>query len=199
MDELRTFGFIMAYQVDATLKQQLERTFRFEVPRSPKNPQKLTLSVPGHEQIDVIPSDGDGWHGIFDAGPEGITGCFGTPSPDVLCVVIRGQGYWVPVSAPAKFQLIRSMPIRSVLRIPERDVIVFVDYTTLTAYGENGVLWRTDELSWDGIELTKLTAESIEGTGWNAPREAPAPFWVQVATGISSGGSAPPMKHKADA
>lgn len=131
------------------------------------------------------------WVGSFECGPGGLTGVFATPSPDVICIVVRGQGYWIPVQSPEGYQIIRSIPIREVLASPSRGIMVFVDDTRLAGHGDAGPLWVTERLSWDGLRVTEVTPNRIKGTGWDSPASKDVPFCVDIDTGATQGGSSP--------
>src|SRR6266851_9638550 len=53
--------------------------------------------------VEVRPAHGQLWLGTFAFGqiaPKGPSGIFTTPDPDRLCVVARGEGYFVSASTP---------------------------------------------------------------------------------------------------
>lgn len=143
--------------------------------------------------IEVRPSSGEPWTGMFEGGPGGPPFVFATPSADVVCVVAAGQGYWVPVLSPTRYEVIRSIPIREVIPITSQQVVLFVDFTTLAAYGPDGFKWLTEDLSWDGLEITSVTSTAVEGLGWDAPADRKVPFRVDVQTGKAEGGSSETM------
>jgi hypothetical protein len=106
-------------------------------------------------------------------------------------VVVKGQGYWVPVLAPAKFELIRAIPIKQVIPVADRSILIFVSYTRLAAYGVGGFLWLTGDLSWDGLEITDVSSKAVLGIAWDSPTGRRVSFSVEVDTGKSEGGSSP--------
>jgi hypothetical protein len=71
--------------------------------------------------------------------------------------------------------------------------MLFVDYTRIAAYGVAGFLWNTDELSWDGIELTEVETNLVRGLGWDSPAGRKVQFSVDLSTGSVAGGSSPAM------
>jgi hypothetical protein len=141
--------------------------------------------------LEVKPASGDRWLGRFWGGAEGLDGVFATPSPDVLCVVVRGQGYWVPVHEPTAFEVIRATPIKRVLPVHDPRILIFVSYTRLSAYGALGFMWLTEDLSWDGFGNLDVTGGAIRGTAWDSPAGHDVPFSVDIATGKAEGGSSP--------
>jgi hypothetical protein len=139
--------------------------------------------------VEVRPSLGEPWTGMFEGGPGGPSFLFATPSADVVCVVAGGQGFWVPVLSPARYEVIRSIPIKEVIPISSQRVVLFVDFTTLAAYGPEGFKWLTEDLSWDGLEITGVTPTAVEGLAWDSPAERRVPFRVDIQTGKAEGGS----------
>ena len=111
----------------------------------------LVLEMPSDSLlVEVTPYDGEPWQGAFLQGLGGMSGLFATPLPTTLCVVARGQGYWVPVLTPRDFLEVSCIPVKSVFAVPGRSIVVFASYTELAAYGPSGMLWITEQLSWDG-------------------------------------------------
>lgn len=143
--------------------------------------------------VGIVPYDAERWVGRFQAGIEGISGVFATPSPDTVCVVVKGEGYWVPVDFPASFEIVRVRPIKQVMSPPGGRILIFVSYTRLAAYGASGCIWITEDLSWDGIQISKLTEGTVRGSSWDSPSERWIPFSVDLYTGKSEGGSSPAM------
>jgi len=141
--------------------------------------------------VAITPEIGSAWTGSFEDGPGGCSGLFATPSPDTVCVVSKGQGFMVNVNQPERWETVRSIPIKSVLSIPQYSVLIFVDYTRLSAYGEKGLLWVTTDLSWDGLQITSVDGNKVQGTGWDAPQDSEVVFVVDIKDGSSTGGSSP--------
>lgn len=141
--------------------------------------------------LEVYPAVGEPWVGIFRSGAGGLTGVFGTPTPDIVCVVSNGQGYWVPVSAQGQFVEIQSSPLLHVFAIPSCKLIGFVDFTEIEAYGLEGQLWITERLSWDGLEIIEATERGIRGRAWDSPANKHVEFVVDPHDGTHIGGSSP--------
>ena len=147
----------------------------------------------GHDGliVHVCPRTSVPWLGVFAFGsfvPNGKNGLYTWPDPKVLCVVARAQGYIVRVDAPTNYQTINVRPILNVISVPSRRMVVFANYTELVAYGESGVAWMSDRLSWDGFTVTHVTDEHIIGTAWDPRVEQAVTFRVDLANGQSEGG-----------
>ncbi len=190
---IQTLGFAVEYDariVTATTGQAPLHQFQWK--RAQPAAGTLVLEVPSDALfVEVIPYDGELWQGAFLQGLGGVSGLYATPSPTTLCVVARGQGYWVPVLIPTDFLEVWCNPVKSVFAIPDRSIVVFASYTELAAYGPSGMLWLTDRLSWDGLKITEVTAQHVRGFAWDSPANREVPFIVDAETGKHEGGSSP--------
>lgn len=166
-------------------------------PRKAPKPNELVLEVPSSSAdwltLKVKPSQGASWIGSFEPGVEGVSGLYATPSESSLCVVVKGQGYWIPVNSPADYEIIPSFPIKRVVAVPKAQIMLFVDYVRLVAYGANGLIWKTGGLSWDGLKLKEVTESTVKGVGWDAPNNQEVEFSVTVSNGAWKGGSSPDL------
>jgi hypothetical protein len=152
------------------------------------------LSYTQREQsknIGVLHHSGFRWTGLFQAGGGGISGVYSTPSPDHVCVVVAGEAYWVDAMEPQKYEVIGTMPARIIYPIKALEVLIFIDFVRVVAYGRNGLLWTTSDLSWDGIDDTSVEGSFLRGTAWDAPNDQKVPFSVDLRTGETEGGSSP--------
>lgn len=144
--------------------------------------------------LGVTPRQGAPWSGTFAFGhypPTTKTGIYSCPDPQMLCVVAKGEAYFVKTDEPEKWGRVESTPIFDVRPILSKGLLIFSDFTTISAYGVKGRHWRTDRLSWDGIEITNLTAEYILGLAWDSPKQRHVEFCVEVQSGKHHGGSSP--------
>lgn len=190
---LTTSGFSANYRVDRVTGPISIGALEF------RRPDLITTPSAGidlHSSVKrvgfkVTPGDGEQWIGEFCGGAEGLDGMFATPNADTLCVVVKGQGYWVPVREPTAFDVVRSIPIKRVLPVHSQAVLIFVSYTRLSAYGQQGFMWVTEDLSWDGLEILEIAAGMVRGTAWDSPAGCDTPFSVDIATGKVAGGSSP--------
>jgi hypothetical protein len=189
---LTTFGFSANYRVDRADGPAPigVREFRRSKMGSSPNGIALQASTTG-VVLEVAPADLELWAGRFWGGAEGLDGVLATPNADVLCVVVRGQGYWVPVRDPTAFEAIRLTPIKHVLPVPELAVLILASDTRLSACGARGFMWITEDLSWDGLKNLEVTGSIVRGTAWDSPAGRDKPFSVDVVTGKAEGGSSP--------
>lgn len=188
---LETFGFAMNYV--AKEKPHSRPSISFRCPRSqtPREGLVLEIATGPEVRVEVVTAKGDVWVGEFEAGPGGLSGLFATPCPDDLCVVNAGYGYRVPTLTPSRYEFIPAIPVKTVLRVPDKNILVFVDFTHLVALGPAGLLWKTVRVSWDGVKLLEVSSDFIRGLGWDSPADRYVEFVVDVETGHTEGGSSP--------
>ena len=70
--------------------------------------------------VDVHPEHGKRWIGTFAFGriaPNGASGIFTTPDPQRICVVAKGEGYFVSASEPRCWEPVRATPVIDVRAI----------------------------------------------------------------------------------
>ncbi len=132
----------------------------------------------------VQPRVGNRWLGIFGNGYKGtvVDAAFTTPSPDVLCVVANGAGYWLNTITREKSN-VQAFPIRQVEIVGER--MLFCDFTRLACYNSGGFAWRTDSLVSDELRIIRADAKNdrIECAGWSAPASSEIRISLRLVTG----------------
>ncbi|MDQ1637571.1 MAG: hypothetical protein QOF62_910 [Pyrinomonadaceae bacterium] len=141
--------------------------------------------------VRVSPHSGQSWIGTFafgDLSPKGKNGLYSWPDADMLCVVSQGQGYVVNVREPVNYEMLSVHPILEVIPARQKNIVVFANNTELIAYGNSGPAWVTERLSWDGIRVTKVSHDTIEGEVWDPRIESNVGFKVDLATGLHEGG-----------
>jgi hypothetical protein len=140
--------------------------------------------------LGVTPEAGDPWVGVFYGGD--YTAPASAPSrliawPDgrSFCVLYRGAAVVVRADNPQDTYEIDTYPVTQMFVTPERGVVVFADFTNLTAYGGEGLLWSSrrlarDEVRVEGIEGDALTVYGFFGSSSER-------FTVDLTTGQASG------------
>jgi hypothetical protein len=93
------------------------------------------------------------------------------------------------VDEPTNYEVINVDPILEVIPVRAKDIVVFANYTELMAYGKSGPVWVSDRLSWDGLKITKVSDNYIEGEAWDPRVEANVGFKVDLSNGDHEGGS----------
>ncbi|WP_116304342.1 hypothetical protein [Alkalilimnicola ehrlichii] len=135
------------------------------------------------------------WVGHFSAGkesPNAVDLCCDHPDGKHIVVLAKGSGYVVSACDPSDWSELAVRPIMGYCAIHARKVLVLFDYTKLIGFLSDGTVWRTGSLSWDGLRNVRATDSAIVGEGWDAATGSFVGFEVDVRTGESSGGAAPP-------
>lgn len=195
--ELDTLDYQNIYDVDVLHSEPASgTTHSFILDRKPLSEAgELALEIPTNKSdwlfLKLTDYDGGSWTGVFEPGVEGISGLYATPSESVLCVVVRGQGYWVPVHTPQAYEVIPSTPIKKVVAVSKAELMIFMDFVRLTAYNTDGFAWQTESLSWDGLKIVEVLRNVIKGVAWDAPNNKEVLFSVDVKNGSHIGGSSP--------
>jgi hypothetical protein len=104
-----------------------------------------------------------------------------------LCVISKGGGYLVNADSPESWEEVRACPVIDFRLLPEHQLLVFSDFTGLAAYGGNGLVWRSPRVCWDDLKITKVTSETVEGTGYDPTNsfKQEMRFAVDLKTGRS--------------
>src|SRR5437667_3861047 len=75
--------------------------------------------------------------------------------------------YIVNAEKPDVWERVPILPVLEIRPLPEHKLLVFSDFTGLGACGNNGLAWRSPRVCWDELKITKVTSETIEGTGYD--------------------------------
>ncbi len=124
----------------------------------------------------------------FDA-PSVPTGLWSCPHADDLCAVAGGYAYIVRTTQPAQSSFLPLRPVVGVHSVLENDLLLFVGFHALLAWGRDGLLWQSARLTWEGIRITEISGGEVRGFGWHMPSDAELPFTVSLATGTHTGGA----------
>lgn len=139
--------------------------------------------------VKISPCDASAWLGVFAFGSVGFTGVLSCPDPWTVCVVSRGDGYFVQTNRPDEWSRVACYPITDVRPVSDVGILVFANYTGLVAYGADGLRWRTSRLSYDGLKLGEISGECLRGLAWDAPSGTEVEFVVNLRTGSHIGGA----------
>lgn len=173
---------------------------------------EILTELPNNLPVYYIPNEGGGvgrdgvivrfyptqrlpWIGIFAFGdmlPNGKCEVYPGPGRNHLSIVARGEAYIVSPDDPESFERVLCCPNICTIPIPSRGLVLFHDYTEVIAHNESGLAWRTDRISWDGIEIDKVTPNEVVGKSWDAPNEKKIEFRINLANGKFEGGALPP-------
>lgn len=137
----------------------------------------------------VTPRGGTAWLGLFGGFRPGRGRLFSTPHERRLLVVSGDRAYLVPVDSPAGTEVVPAA-VHGVFLAPARGLLVIQDLTGFEAYGREGRVWRSARVSWDGLTVTRVSEDVIEGTATDL-QDREIPFRLDLATGRHEGGSWP--------
>lgn len=117
--------------------------------------------------------------------PSGIFGC---PRPEELCAVAGGYAYVVDTAHPKHCTHIGLKPVVEVRALPEQELLLFVGFHAIVAWGIQGMAWESGRLSWEGVRITGVEGNTLHGFGWNLMTDKEAPFSIDLLTGRHQGG-----------
>ena len=125
--------------------------------------------------------------GFRDAAmPTGIWAC---PEADWICLVAGGYGYLASTLAPDKVTLLGMKPIVEVVEVVETaELLLFVGFQTIVAWGRDGLAWETAKLSWEGIRGISVGETELTGLGWDLAADVEREFRLDLRTGKHVGG-----------
>jgi len=132
------------------------------------------------------------WLGVFAFGMGAFSGVYAMPGKRTFCVVSKGNGYIVSVDQPESFKIVECDPVTDVKVSTEHNIVIFASYTELVAYGEIGLLWRSDRLAFDGLRITNVDGDFILGKYFDLRSEKMEKFSVNLSDGTHTG-SQPPI------
>ncbi len=141
--------------------------------------------VPG-TRICVDPFTGPSWTGSFAAdasGERGVSGLFGTPGPEWLCVVQRGTPFLVNVLDPAQGSIVAvGGPVRVVEQLVEQFLLLLVTSWTITAVGVGVPLWTTSRIAIEEVRVDEVIDGVLFGVA-DPDAVEPRDFTVDQRTG----------------
>jgi hypothetical protein len=155
-------------------------TRQFVYPRHAEDIERGALEVM------IRPIDAEPFLATFAlgfAGSAAPTGIWNCPNPTWLCAVAGGYAYLVNTSQPEQFECIEYRPVLLVRALPSHRLLIFAGHHSFLAWGANGKCWQTERLSSEGVEITRIDGDRLEGTGWDLITDQEVPFAIDLATG----------------
>lgn len=119
--------------------------------------------------------------------PSMPTGVFACPNPDELCAVAGGYAYLVDTVHPERCTLLTLKPVVAVMQSEE--LLLFIGFHAILAWGRDGLAWGTKRLSWEGLRIATVAPHEIAGFGWNLKTDKEVEFRVDLRNGIHTGGA----------
>lgn len=72
----------------------------------------------------------------------------------------------VRADEPTDTYEIDAFPITGTFVVPQREIILFSDFTNVSAYGRDGKVWRSRRLALDDLRIDDVTENSIQLCGF---------------------------------
>ncbi len=125
--------------------------------------------------------------------PSMPTDIFACPNPREMCAVAGGYAYVLDTAAPERSTHIPLKPVVDVLVLVAHDLLVFVGFHAMVAWGREGLAWQTARLSWEGIRITGVRVDEngtaqLNGFGWSLSTDKEVEFFIDLRTGAHTGG-----------
>lgn len=120
--------------------------------------------------------------------PSGIWSC---PNSRQVCAIAGGYAYVVDVDGPDQWLQIPYRPVTWVHAAREQGLLLFASFHAVWALGVVGKAWETGRLSWEGLRVTGIDGQQLQGFGWDLDSDAEVPFTVDLTTGQHVGGAGP--------
>jgi hypothetical protein len=137
--------------------------------------------------LKVKAANGRTWIGVFALGylsSRTFSRVVSTPDLDRMCVIAQGAAYFVRADNPDDWEEIPLLPVTDVRAVPECNLLVLSDETSLAAYSRDGLVWRTGVCS-DELRITSITDDTIECTGFDPMNSGTGRFVIDLKTGRS--------------
>jgi hypothetical protein len=150
----------------------------------PRNP----ISYSQGYVVQVVPQKGIEWIGNFKGiDKQYFSGVFVWPKTSHICVIARGSAYVVHADNPEIYEELSIVPIIDAHNVVEQEMIVFSTFWEVSAFGERGLLWTTQNLAVDGIEIRKIENGLIYGVSKSYDKDIP--FRIDLITGATVRGN----------
>lgn len=126
------------------------------------------------------------------------TGVFACPNPDEMCAVAGGYAYVIDTANPERCIHIALKPVVEVRPLVAQNLLLFVGFHSIVAWGQDGIAWESARLSWEGVRITGIDGDVLNGFGWNLLSDREVAFTLDLLTGLHQGGgfTQPPESQK---
>ena len=130
--------------------------------------------------------------------PTMPTGVFACPNPQQMCAVAGGYAYVVDTTQPERCTHIELKPVVEVRPLVAHGLLLFVGFHAIVAWGREGLVWESTRLSWEGVRITGIEGDVLQGIGWNLLTDREVGFSLDLLTGLHQGGGfgQPPGRRK---
>jgi hypothetical protein len=91
----------------------------------------------------------------------------------------------VKAEEPEAWEQVPIVPVLDLRLVPQYQLLILADFTTLVAYGTNGFAWRSPRVCWDELTILNVTHDTVEGVGYDPTNLGESRFAVDIRTGRS--------------
>lgn len=115
--------------------------------------------------VSFMPANAIPWIGNFQLGLSSFNGVFRHPNGDHFIIVAGGSAYVVD---PSSKQFINSFggQIESVHELPKLRSVLFGNGIWFELHNQDGPVWRSKRISWDGMKDIFVTEKYVSGKAW---------------------------------
>lgn len=126
--------------------------------------------------------------------PTMPSGVFACPSAREMCTVAGGYAYVIDTERPERCTHIALKPVVEVRELLPQDLLLFIGFHSMMAWGRNGLAWQSARLSWEGVRITGIDGNILRGVGWNLMTDREVAFSLDLLTGQHEGGGFSPQQ-----
>jgi hypothetical protein len=126
--------------------------------------------------------------------PTMPSGVFACPSAREMCAVAGGYAYVIDTERPERCTHITLKPVVEVRELLPQDLLLFIGFHSMMAWGRNGLAWQSARLSWEGVRITGIDGNILQGVGWNLMTDREVAFSLDLLTGHHEGGGFSPQQ-----
>jgi len=128
--------------------------------------------------------------------PAMPTGVFACPNPQEMCAIAGGYAYVIDTTQPERSTHVALKPVVEVRTLVAQDLLLFVGFHSIVAWGPRGLAWESARLSWEGVRITRIDGDVLHGMGWNLMTDQEVVFSLDLLTGEHQGGGFTPPQGK---
>ena len=178
--------FPAAYQAEVLAEAPAAEMERFEFCRTGEDAR-------GDLLVEVATKTGGWWLASIRPPASSLRGAVtsihSTPSPSVMCVVVGGDAVLIDVRDPAKYEWVDTAgPVVTVRSLVRERLLLLATPWAITAVGRDGVRWRTERLSIEGLRLDEVADGWLAGVA-DPGDDEPRDFAIDLRTGSHRGGA----------
>lgn len=116
--------------------------------------------------LEITSKSSDSWIAALtgDISNPQVEGVYACPSEKHCLVVVNSNAFLINTARKGDIIMVGDC-IRKVEKYLFLDLLLLMDYVSITAIGKNGVLWKTPRLVRDGVSVSLVSDEFIYGEG----------------------------------